>query len=187
MKHSGAEPSSRLSVVLVNPVSYSERHRRNGHGGAVVWFAGFSGAGKSTLALALDRELFERRWQSFVLDGDIVRAGLCGDLGFDRAARTENLRRAAETAKLLAQSGVIAIASFISPYHDDRAQARRLMNGSGIPFLEAYLSTPLHVCEERDPKGLYARARRGLIDQFTGVSAPFEVPESADVTIDTSV
>jgi bifunctional enzyme CysN/CysC len=172
------------------------RHRKNGHKGAVVWFTGLSGAGKSTLATALERELFLRGRQAFVLDGDNIRLGLNADLGFSDRERGENLRRVAEVARLFAEAGVIAIAAFISPFKSDRLRARRILHGrpdnnrsgdsSEIPFAEVFLSTSLAACEARDPKRLYARARTGEISGFTGVSAPFEAPDQADLVIDTS-
>jgi bifunctional enzyme CysN/CysC len=147
---------------------------------------GLPGAGKSTLALALERALFELGWQVLVLDGDVIRSGLGSDLGFSAADRTENLRRVAHVAALLAHSGIVVIVAFISPFSRDRVFARSLARDAAVPFLEVYVSTPLEVCEARDPKSLYAKARSGAIKDFTGVSAPFEVPEEADVSIDTS-
>jgi bifunctional enzyme CysN/CysC len=172
----------------VSHVSREERHARNGHKGAVMWFTGLSGSGKSTLATALERELVNRGWQTFVLDGDNIRLGLSSDLGFSVEDRAENIRRVAEVAKLLAEAGVITIAAFISPYRSDRQRAREIMarGGSHIPFSEIYLSTPLAVCEQRDPKHLYVRARAGEIKDFTGVSSPFEAPERPELVIDTS-
>jgi bifunctional enzyme CysN/CysC len=172
----------------VSQVPREERHARNAHKGAVVWFTGLSGSGKSTLATALERELFTRGWQAFVLDGDNVRFGLSADLGFSMVDRGENIRRVAEVAKLFAEAGFIAITAFISPYRSDRLRARQIMQREGldIPFAEVYLSTPLSVCESRDPKHLYARARAGEIKEFTGISAPFEPPDHAELSIDTS-
>jgi adenylyl-sulfate kinase len=167
-------------------VARAERYRQNGHGGAVVWLAGLSGAGKSTLAFALERVLFDKGWRAFVLDGDIVRAGLNADLGFSAVERTENGRRVAEVARLLAEVGTIAICALISPYGHERMQARRRVESAGIPFVEVYVSTPLEVCEARDPKKLYARARAGEIEEFTGIASPFEVPETPNLAIDTS-
>lgn len=174
---------------LTTQVSREDRHVRNRHKGAVVWFTGLSGAGKSTLATALEREIFNRHWQAFVLDGDNLRFGLSADLRFSMADRAENIRRVAEVAKLFAEAGLIAITAFISPYRSDRARARQIMQQEGldIPFAEVYLSTPLEVCEARDPKHLYARARTGEIREFTGISAPFEPPDHPELVIDTSV
>jgi adenylyl-sulfate kinase len=147
-----------------------------------------SGSGKSTLAIALEREGFDRGWQALVLDGDNIRFGLSADLGFSAHDRSENIRRVAEVARLVAEAGMIAITAFISPYRNDRMRARQIMQQQPleIPFVEAYLSTPLEVCEARDPKHLYARARAGEIKEFTGISAPFERPDQPELVIDTS-
>jgi len=187
-QHAATGVTSANITRSISQVSREQRHARNRHKGAVVWFTGLPGSGKSTLATALERELFDRGWQVFVLDGDNIRFGLSADLGFSVADRAENIRRVAEVARLLAEGGVIAIAAFISPYRCDRMGARQVMRreGSDIPFAEVYLSTPLDVCEARDPKGLYARARAGEIVQFTGVSAPFEPPTAAELELDTS-
>jgi adenylyl-sulfate kinase len=181
-------PASANLTRSISRVAPDERYARNGHKGAVLWFTGLSGSGKSTLAMALEREAFNRGWHALVLDGDNVRLGLSADLGFSARDRSENIRRVAEVAKLLAEGGMIVITAFISPYRDDRRCARRIMQQQGfdIPFIEAYLSTPLQVCEARDPKHLYARARAGDIKDFTGVSAPFEPPSQPDLVIDTS-
>ena len=169
-------------------VTAEERHARNGHRGAVVWFTGLSGAGKSTLANALERELFTRGRQAFVLDGDNIRYGLCAGLGFSPEDRVENIRRVAQVAKLFAEAGFVAICSFISPYRSDRERAREIVSEGGgkIPFSEIHVATPLEVCEERDPKRLYARARAGEIKSFTGVSAPYEAPEQPELRVDTA-
>jgi bifunctional enzyme CysN/CysC len=160
------------------------RSRLLGHGPAVVWLTGLSGAGKSTLAALLERRLLARGTHTFVLDGDEVRHGLNRDLGYDDASRDENLRRAAEVARLLARSGLVVIASFISPCRRQRDAARTIL--AGVPFFEVHVSTPMAVAERRDPKGLYRRARRGEISDFTGVQAPYEVPVAPDLRIDTS-
>ena len=184
-----AAPASANIVRSVGQVSREERHARHGHKGAVVWFTGLSGAGKTTLAYALERGLFNVGWRAFVLDGDNLRFGLTADLGFSAADRGENIRRVAEVARLFAQAGVIVITAFISPYHTDRERARRIVeqDGMDVPFVEVYVSTPLEVCEARDPKHLYAKARSGEIKEFTGVSAPFEIPQHPTVVIDASV
>lgn len=150
----------------------------------VVWLTGLSGSGKSTLAQALHHELIQRGYASFVLDGDAVRTGLCRDLGFSAIDRAENIRRIAEVAKLFAQAGVIPIAAAISPYAIDREMARSLMPENG--FLEIYVDTPLTTCEQRDPKGLYARARRGELPGFTGIDAPYEIPQKPELRIQTA-
>jgi len=172
----------------VGHVSRETREARHGHRGAVLWFTGLSGSGKSTLATALERELFARGWQVCVLDGDNVRFGLSADLGFSAEDRAENIRRVAEVARLFAERGIIAITAFISPSRADRLLARRILQRDDldVPFAEVHLSTPLEVCEARDPKRLYARARTGEIADFTGISAPFEPPDHADLAIDTS-
>jgi len=184
-----AIPAASPNVTrFASQVSREQRYAQNGHKGAVVWFTGLPGSGKSTLATALELELFNRHWQAFVLDGDNLRFGLSADLGFSVEDRTENIRRVAEVAKLFAELGAITITAFISPYCSDRMRARQIMEREGldIPFVEVYLSTPLEVCEARDPKKLYERARRGEITNFTGVSAPFEPPEEPELIIDTS-
>jgi bifunctional enzyme CysN/CysC len=163
-------------------VSIEDRERRNRHKGAVLWFTGLSGAGKSTLAIALEEALFRRDFQVYVLDGDNVRAGLNSDLGFSHEDRTENIRRVGEVAALFARAGFICISAFISPYRDDRAIARR---AAGDKFHEVYVAADLATCEQRDPKGLYKKARAGQIADFTGISAPYETPEKPDIVVDT--
>jgi bifunctional enzyme CysN/CysC len=163
-------------------ISTEEREARNRHKGGVLWFTGLSGSGKSTLAIALEEELFKRGYQVYVLDGDNVRAGLNSDLGFSHEDRTENIRRVGEVAALFARAGVICISAFISPYREDRAVARK---AAGEKFHEVYIKADVATCERRDPKGLYKKARAGEIADFTGVSAPYEEPEGAEITIDT--
>ncbi len=150
---------------------------------ATVWLTGLSGAGKSTLAFALEKRLLELGHASFVLDGDNVRHGLNRDLGFSHEDRTENIRRIAEVAKLMNEAGLIVISAFISPYRDDREIARRIIGQEA--FLEIHVSTPLQVCEQRDPKGLYKRAREGKIPEFTGVTAPYEAPLAPALALET--
>jgi adenylyl-sulfate kinase len=171
----------------VLPVTPAERAARQPHQGAVVWFTGLSGAGKSTLATALERALFDRGVHVQVLDGDIIRTGLSADLGFGEADRAENIRRIGEVAALFASAGVVAIAAFISPYRADRDRARRRLAevSPGASFLEVHVDAPLGVCETRDPKGLYKKARAGQIPQFTGVSAPYEPPLAPEVVVKT--
>src|SRR5437870_4259212 len=161
------------------------RAARNGHTGAVVWFTGLSGSGKSTLAGLLERALFEQGKQVCVLDGDNLRRGLCSDLTFSPEDRKENIRRAGEVAKLFAEAGLICIAAFISPYRADRELARTISPPG--KFIEVYLNAPLEVCEQRDSKGLYARARAGEIKEFTGISAPYEPPEKPDLELRTDL
>jgi len=177
------ERKSKNITRVEHRVSITDRETRNRHKGGVLWFTGLSGAGKSTLAIALEEELFQRGYQVYVLDGDNVRAGLNSDLGFSHSDRSENIRRVGETAALFADAGVICISAFISPYREDRAIARR---AGGQKFYEVYVAADLATCEQRDPKGLYKRARAGEIDEFTGVSAPYEVPESPDIIVNTS-
>jgi bifunctional enzyme CysN/CysC len=181
-------PGASALVRSVGDVSIEERRSRVGHGAAVVWLTGLSGSGKSTLARALERELFDRGIQVFVLDGDNLRLGLNRDLGFSAADRSENIRRVAEVAKLFAEAGMIVITAFISPYRSDRLRARRIMEEGGlqIAFLEVFLEVPLAVCEQRDPKGLYAKARIGQIKNFTGISDPYEIPEDPELTLRTA-
>jgi len=167
-------------------VSTDERHQRQGHRGAVVWLTGLSGSGKSTLADGLERTLFDRGLRATVLDGDRVRFGLNADLGFSPEDRRENIRRIAEVAKLFAETGVIAITAFISPYAEDRRRARDIALGAGIPFIEVFVDAALAVCEARDVKGLYRKARAGEIAEFTGVSAPYDAPVDAEVVIRTA-
>ena len=163
-------------------VTSREREARHGHRGGVVWFTGLSGAGKSTLAVEVERVLFEKGYQVCVLDGDNLRFGLNADLGFSPEDRSENIRRAGEVAGLFARSGLIVLAAFISPYRSDRDRARLAAGGA---FHEVYVRADLAVCERRDPKGLYRKARAGEIKDFTGISAPYEAPESPELLVDT--
>jgi adenylylsulfate kinase len=140
-----------------------------------------SGAGKTTVAVALEAALFDRDVAAYRLDGDNLRHGLCGDLGFSEADRNENIRRAGETARLLADAGLVAVASFISPYRADRDRCRQIHTEAKLPFIEVFVDCPLEVAEQRDPKGLYAKARSGELVGFTGVDAPYEEPTTADV------
>ncbi len=159
------------------------RSARNGHRGAVIWLTGLSGSGKSTLAMRVEHALFNRGMQTYVLDGDNVRKGLCADLGFSPEARMENIRRVGEVANLMADAGLIAITAFISPFRADRRKAR---DAAGERFHEIYVKADLETCEKRDPKGLYKKARKGEIKEFTGITSPYEAPESADLTVDTT-
>ena len=167
-------------------VSREERESRRGHRGAILWFTGLSGSGKSTLANAVDHRLHDLGLNSYVLDGDNVRHGLNGDLGFSPEDRTENIRRIGEVAKLFADAGTFALTAFISPYRADRDRIRETA-GRPDDFVEIFVYAPLDVCEERDPKGLYKKARAGEIPEFTGISAPYEEPSAADLTVDTAV
>jgi len=164
-------------------VSRERRWRELGHGGATLWFTGLPGAGKSTVAAAVEERLLEMGRAAFLLDGDNLRHGLNGDLGFDEQARTENVRRTAHVARLLAESGTVALVSLVSPYAADRRTAASLHAADELDFLEVFVDAPLELCERRDPKGLYARARAGELSGLTGVGAPYEPPENPDLTL----
>ena len=165
-------------------VTAADRARLLGHLPATVWFTGLSGSGKSTLAFATERALLDRGVAAYVLDGDNIRHGLNADLGFSPSDRTENIRRIGEVCRLLHDAGLVLLTAFISPYRSDRDQVRSLHPDGG--FLEVFVDTPLEVCESRDVKGLYARARAGEIPEFSGVSAPYEPPLNAELILDTS-
>lgn len=165
-------------------ITAEQRAARHGHKGGVLWFTGLSGAGKSTIAMAVEQELFRRGYQVYVLDGDNVRHGLNANLGFSPEDRAENIRRVGEVAALFADSGQIVVTAFISPYRSDRQRARQAAGGG---FHEIHIKASLATCEKRDPKGLYRRARSGEIAEFTGVTAPYEAPEAAELTIDTDM
>ncbi|MCA9531611.1 MAG: adenylyl-sulfate kinase [Myxococcales bacterium] len=160
------------------------RRRAHGHRGATLWFTGLSGSGKSTIAHRVERRLIERGAFAYVLDGDNVRHGLNRDLGFSPADRVENIRRVGEVAKLFTDAGALALTAFISPYRADRAAVRERFDAGA--FVEVYIDTPLEVCESRDPKGLYRKARAGEIADFTGVSAPYEPPEAPEIRVRTA-
>lgn len=181
MEHT--EPKSGNITWHTAAVTKEQRTERLGHRGAVLWFTGFSGAGKSTLANATSARLFALGAITYVLDGDNVRHGLNRDLGFSAADREENIRRIGEVAGLFADAGLIVCSAFISPYRRDRLQARE--SAAPLPFIEVYCRCPLAVCEARDPKGLYRKARAGEITDFTGISAPYEPPETAELALDT--
>ena len=170
-------------TVTEHRVAKEARWRLNRHRGGVLWFTGLSGSGKSTLAFEMEQRLFEKGYQAYVLDGDNIRHGLNSDLGFSHQDRTENIRRIGEVAALFAEAGTIAISAFISPYRRDRRQARRASSDS---FHVIHLSADLDTCERRDTKGLYKKARRGEISDFTGISAPYEAPRHPDLVIDTA-
>lgn len=162
-----------------------ERNRRNGHHSCTLWLTGLSGSGKSTLAFALEHELFARGKSVYVLDGDNIRHGLNGDLGFSPEDRSENIRRIGEVSKLMADAGLIVLCAFISPHEEDRAMVRA--SYAQEEFIEVYVKCSLEECERRDPKGLYKKARSGEITSFTGVSASYDVPATPAVTIDTEI
>lgn len=154
--------------------------------GGTIWLTGLPSSGKSTTAYALEAELFRKGFAAYVLDGDNVRHGLNKDLGFSAAERAENIRRVAETAKLFADAGLIVVTSFISPYRGERDFARRIHLDSGLGFAEIFIDTPLEICEERDPKGFYARARSGRLKGFTGIDDPYEPPLSPELVCRTA-
>jgi bifunctional enzyme CysN/CysC len=170
-------------TAVGHSVTKEARAARNGHKGGILWFTGLSGAGKSTLALALERELFAKGYNVYVLDGDNVRGGLNANLGFSPEDRAENIRRVGEVAALFADAGTLVISSFISPYRSDRERARAASK-DGL-FHEVYVRASLEACETRDPKGLYRRARKGEIPEFTGISSPYEPPEAPDLVVPT--
>ena len=164
-------------------VTRARRQEQNKHKSVVLWFTGLSGSGKSTLAHALEEELHQRGSRTYVLDGDNVRHGLCGDLGFSLEDRVENIRRVGELSKLFLESGIITLTAFISPFKSDRDLVRNLMPHGD--FLEIYCRCPLEICEERDVKGLYKKARAGEIKDFTGISSPYEAPDKPELIVDT--
>ena len=155
--------------------------------GATVWLTGLPAAGKTTIGNAVADRLTEAGHATYRLDGDVLRRTLSSDLGFDAASRQENVRRAANVARILAEAGIVVVVSLISPYRQARLEARELHAADGFPFLEVYLDTPLSECERRDPRGLYARARRGEIVGFTGIDDPYEPPESPELTLHPAV
>lgn len=178
-----APPVSSNVVWHQATVTRQRRELQNGHRGAIIWFTGLSGSGKSTLAHAVEETLHQQGCRTFVLDGDNVRHGLCGDLGFSEAGRIENIRRVGEMAKLFMEAGIIVLTAFISPYRADRERVRNMVNEG--EFIEVYCDTPLEICESRDVKGMYKKARAGLIGEFTGISSPYEVPERPELDVDT--
>lgn len=166
-------------------VTRARREAQNGHRGAILWFTGLSGAGKSTLAHEVEERLHQMGCRTFVLDGDNVRHGLCGDLGFSAEDRVENIRRIGEVAKLFMEAGVIVLTAFISPFRADRDKVRAMVQPG--EFVEIYCHCPIEVCEQRDAKGLYKKARAGEIVQFTGISSPYEAPDKPELMVDTSM
>ncbi|MBU3007912.1 adenylyl-sulfate kinase [Cobetia amphilecti] len=164
-------------------VTKQRRADRNKQKPCIIWFTGLSGAGKSTAANALERQLFAMGYNTYLLDGDNVRHGLCGDLGFSEDDRAENIRRVGEVAKLMVDAGMITLVSFISPFQADRQTVRDMVGTD--EFIEVFVNTPISVCEERDPKGLYRKARAGEISDFTGISSPYEAPENPEIEINT--
>jgi len=159
------------------------RELQNKHKSIILWFTGLSGSGKSTLAHAVEEKLHQCGCRTFVLDGDNVRHGLCRDLGFEESDRRENIRRVGETAKLFIEAGIITLTAFISPFLEDRNRVRSIFQNGN--FLEVYCKCPLEVCEQRDVKGLYQRARDGKVKQFTGISSPYEPPKNPELIVET--
>jgi adenylylsulfate kinase len=166
-------------------VTKADRRVQNGHGSAVLWFTGLSGSGKSTIANAVSSELYRLGINEYVLDGDNIRHGLNKDLGFSDYDRTENIRRIGEVAKLFVDSGAIVTTAFISPFRSDRDQVRALFEEG--EFIEVFVSCPLDECEKRDPKQLYAKARRGEIKDFTGIDSPYESPNRPEITVQSNL
>jgi adenylylsulfate kinase len=162
-------------------ISKIDRRKKNGHGSCALWFTGLSGSGKSTIANAVSNELFKQGISEYVLDGDNIRYGLNKDLGFSDYDRTENIRRIGEVAKLFVDSGKVVTTAFISPFRSDRDQVRALFEDG--EFIEVFVQCPIEECERRDPKQLYAKARRGEIKDFTGIDSPYESPEQAEITL----
>ncbi|MBK7389984.1 MAG: adenylyl-sulfate kinase [Bacteroidetes bacterium] len=164
-------------------ISKNDRRELNGHGSVIVWFTGLSGSGKSTLANAVEQELFKQGIRTYVLDGDNIRHGLNNNVDFSAEGRTENIRRIGEVSKLFIDAGVVVLTAFISPFKSDRDRVRSLV--SSEEFIEVFVDCPLEICEKRDVKGLYKKARAGEIADFTGISSPFEAPENPELTIAT--
>ena len=177
-------PNPKDVFTVQHRVSEADRARANGHRGGILWFTGLSGAGKSTLAIELEKALFGRGYRVYTLDGDNVRQGLSADLGFSHLERTENIRRIGEVAALFAEAGMVVITAFISPYRADRERVRARHPAT---FSEVFINAPLEVCEGRDEKGLYRRARTGEVKEFTGISAPYEPPLAPELEIRTDL
>lgn len=172
------------NVVWHKPeVTRQMRNILNGHKSIAVWFTGLPSSGKSTIVHALEKKLYERGIRTYAFDGDNIRHGLCSDLGFSKEDRSENLRRIAELIKLFVDAGIVVLAAFVSPLKENRDKVRKLIGEKD--FIEIYCRCPVEVCEMRDPKGMYKRAKAGEIREYTGVSAPYEEPESPDLVIDT--
>ncbi len=180
---SPANPQATNIVWHNATVTRDEREQQRGHRSAILWFTGLSGAGKSTLANAVNAALFAKGLSCYVLDGDNIRHGLCRDLGFSDADREENIRRIGEVAKLFLDAGVVVLTAFVSPFRADRDRARALVEPGD--FIEIHCAADLAVCEQRDTKGLYAKARAGQIPEFTGISSPYEAPESPELRVET--
>ena len=173
-----------INNVVWHPASVVRERRagQNGHKSMIVWFTGLPSSGKSTIAHTVEEQLFQMGCRTFVLDGDNVRHGLCSDLGFSPRDRNENIRRIGEVGKLFIEAGIIVLTAFISPFRVDRERVKHLVGGD---FIEIYCDCPIAVCEQRDPKGNYRKAREGLIKEFTGISAPYEAPRDCDLVLKT--
>jgi adenylyl-sulfate kinase len=179
-----SESSTSPNVVWhESAIPRDERWRAAGVSGITVWFTGLSGSGKSTVAVEVERLVLAAGRPTYLLDGDNLRHGLNGDLGFTSADRDENVRRASEVARLFADAGIVALVPLISPYRAGRERARQIHEAAHLPFVEVFVDTPIEVCEQRDPKGLYAKARAGEITGFTGIDDPYEAPEAAELVL----
>tara|TARA_B100000900_G_scaffold299898_1_gene258461 strand:+ start:1090 stop:1683 length:594 start_codon:yes stop_codon:yes gene_type:complete len=176
--------SNPIIIPHLHKVSKKDRQENKGHPSKVVWFTGLSGSGKSTVAGKLEEELYKKGWHTYLLDGDNVRMGLNKDLGFSLEDRTENIRRIGEVSKLFVDAGVLVLSAFVSPLREDRDFVRSLFPKG--EFVEVFVECPIEVCEQRDVKGLYAKARQGEIKDFTGISSPFEAPLKPEVVIHTA-
>lgn len=165
-----------------HPITRTEREKQQGHQGSVLWFTGLSGSGKSTLAGALEKVLHQHGISTYLLDGDNVRYGLCRDLGFSDADRRENIRRVGEVARLMVDAGLVVLTAFISPHRAERRMVKNMLDEGR--FIEVFVDTPLAICEARDPKGLYKKARAGELPHFTGIDAVYEAPQNADIHLD---
>ncbi len=182
-KPEDVQPKSSNTVWHHATVTRERRQDLNNHKSVILWFTGLSGSGKSTLAHAVEEELYQNKCRTYVMDGDNVRHGLCSDLGFSDEDRKENVRRIGNVAKLFLDAGAIVLTAFISPFHEDREIVRNLV----LPgdFLEIYCNAPLEVCEQRDIKGIYKKAREGIIKDFTGISSPYEAPVNPELIVNT--
>lgn len=185
MPDTNNKPKSENIVWHDGQITPDDRAKVLGHQGCTLWLTGLSGSGKSTVAVALEHALIEHGHLAYRLDGDNVRHGLNANLGFSAQDRQENIRRIGEVAKLFADAGVITISSFISPYQSDRDQVRKIHEDAGLKFLEVFINTPIEVCESRDPKGLYKKARAGEIKGFTGIDDPYETPSNPEIDLKT--
>jgi adenylylsulfate kinase len=186
MKHNGRAREKRENLVWHHrALTKADYRARNGHRSMVLWFTGLSGSGKSTISHAVEEVLFRRGWYTYILDGDNMRHGLNSDLGFSAADRRENIRRIGEVARLFVDAGVVVLAAFISPYAEDRDRVRALFEPG--EFVEIHVKCDLAICESRDPKGLYGKARAGVLPEFTGIDSPYEVPQAPELVVDTGL